>query len=116
LAWVLLFVPAVRLALSSIDTQFGEAEAQRQAEIRAYRQKAAKAKNREQVKDRIFGSLKRGFSLLIMMTVISFAFTHQEEIQKFIFSKVTRLAAPSNNSALRQSALNHQNEVDQIAQ
>ena len=84
LAWLLLLISTVRLALTSMDTHFGEAEAQRRAEERVQWQKAKRAKNREQAKSRLFCSLKRGFSLLALMTFVAVAFTHQEEIQKFI--------------------------------
>ena len=101
-----------------MDTShFGEAEAQRRAEIHAQRKKAARAKSRERIKTGIFTSLRRGFSLFVMMAAVYVAYTHQEEIQKFVSSKVTQVVggrfSPSPG-VLRQSALNHENEVNQI--
>ena len=98
-----------------MDTHFGEAEAQRRAEERVQWQKAKRAKNLEKAKSRIFGSLKRGVSLLALMTFVAFAFTHQQEIQKFISTQMKHLGA-TNSGALRQNALNHENEVNQITQ
>ena len=73
----------MRVALVSLNTNFGEAESQRRAEIHAQRQKATRAKNRERLKTTIFTSVRRGISLMIMIAMLAYAFTHQDKIQKW---------------------------------
>ncbi len=109
----------MRVALASINSNFGEAEAQRRSEIHAQRQKAARAKSRERLKTSIFTSIRRGISLLIMMAALSYAYTHQEQIQKLLSTTITKAMGgqnSGNSAALRQGAVNHENEVNQAAQ
>jgi hypothetical protein len=100
-------------------SEIGEAEARRQKEIHAQRRRKERAKNWEQCKTHIFTSIRRGLTLLFMMAVVTFAFSHQEELQKLISSKLNQIMAPRSNSSstlIRQNALNHEKEVDQMAQ
>jgi hypothetical protein len=111
----------MRLVLSlNHDHAISRAEAQRQAEIHAQRRRTNRAKKLEQCKNHIFTSVRRGVAFLIMMAVITFAFSHQEEIQKLINNKLNHVIAIRNKAAqsstLRQSALNHEKEVNQIIQ
>jgi hypothetical protein len=65
----------------------------------------------------IFTSVRRGFAFLFMMAVLTYAYSNREELQNWVNSKVTRLMAPGNTSGMiRQSALNHEKEVNQVAQ
>ena len=109
----------MRLVLS-LNHDIGRAEAQRQAEINAQRRKANRAKKLEQCKNHIFTSVRRGVAFLIMMAVITFAFSHQDEIQKFINTKLNHVIAARNriaqSSTLRQGAINHEKEINQIIQ
>jgi hypothetical protein len=111
----------MRLILSlNHDHEIGRAEARRQAEIQAQRRRANRAKKLEQCKNHIFTSVRRGVAFLIMMAVITYAFSHQEEIQKLINTKLNHVIAVRNKAAqsnmLRQGAIKHENEVNQIIQ
>ena len=102
------------------SSDFGVAEVQRRKDIRVKSQKVVRIKNREKRTDRIFTSLKRAFTLLLMTTMVTSAYSHREGIERFVSSKMNRIAATHNYASasgmLRQSALNHEKEVDEVIQ
>ena len=69
---------------------------------------------------RIFTSVRRGFAFLIMMALLTLAYSNREDLQNWVNSKVTRLMASATNFSkqgeIRQSAVNHEHEVDQVTQ
>jgi hypothetical protein len=69
---------------------------------------------------RIFTSVRRGFAFLVMMALMTVAYDNRDQLQNWVNSKVTRLMASatnfSNQRELRQSAVNHEHEVDQVTQ
>src|ERR1700761_5729876 len=89
----------MRVALVNLNSNFGETETQRRAETQTQRQKAARARNREQLKTTIFTSVRRGISLLIMMATLTFAFKHQEEIQKLVSTSIVKLVGGQNSGS-----------------
>ena len=107
----------MRVALATMDSNFGEAEARRRDEIHTQRQKTARAKSRERLKTTIFTSVRRGLSLLIMVALLSYAFTHQEQIQKLVSTTLVKvMGGQGSSAALRQTAVSHENEINQVAQ
>ena len=51
------------------------------------------------------------------MAVLTYAYANREGLQDWVDAKVTHLMAAGNGSMLiRQSALNHEKEVNQVAQ
>jgi hypothetical protein len=107
----------VRVVLTASAPRFrAESNAQRQADICAERRKFADKKKREERKTKIFGSVRRGFSLLVMMSIVVVAFKHQDEIHRFVTAKLNQFAAneAARQSAFRQSAIGRENDVDKI--
>ena len=69
---------------------------------------------------RIFTSVRRGFGFLVIMALITFAYANRDQLQDWVNSKVNRLMASATNFStqgkIRQSAVNHEHEVDQVTQ
>ena len=74
-------------------------------------------RDRGDVIDRLLGRVRSLFVFLFVATVFVFAFCHSTDLQNFIVSKLYKWSqAELKSSALRQGALDHENEVNQVVQ
>jgi hypothetical protein len=65
---------------------------------------------------RFFAKVRRVFAFLLVSTVLVFAFCRREDLQDFIFSNLYKWSQASQRSdTFRQTALEHEKEVDDAA-
>ena len=82
----------------------GEAEAVRKKERRADRRR------------QFFGKVRSVFAFLFFATVFVYAFCNEKEFQNFIVSKLDGLSQTAAQSdSFRQTALSHEQEVNEAA-
>ena len=109
----------MKLAMA-ISPPFGEEEAQRHREIHEQREREYRAQSRAKLCRELFNQTRRGLVLLLGLTITMFIVLHWSEIQLLAAQKASQAAAHFKNKAetspLRQSALNHENEVNQITE
>ncbi len=79
----------------------------------------AKAEQRKKTREQNRGSVRNVFGFLFCAAVLVFIFSDHSGLQKFIDAKiqpnlVRALARNENSSTLRQNALRHENELDEI--
>jgi hypothetical protein len=74
-------------------------------------------KRREEWDHRFFGHVRGIFILLFIAAIYVFVFNHQLEVQIVASAEIHQLAKKSTTSdKLRESALKHEQEVNQVAQ
>jgi hypothetical protein len=79
----------------------------------------AKAEQRKKAREENRGRVRSIFGFLFCATVVVFICSNHSDLQKFIQSKIYptishALAQNGNYSSLKQSALKHESEVDEI--
>jgi hypothetical protein len=63
-----------------------------------------------------FARVRGVFAFLFVATVFVYAFCNEKELQSFVFDRLAVLSqAINSHDSLRQSALNYERQVDQIA-
>jgi hypothetical protein len=80
----------------------------------------AKAEQRKKNREQNRGGVRNIFGFLFCVAVLVFVFSDHSSLQKFIDSKIQpklihALARNENSSTLRQNALRHENELDEIS-
>ena len=104
----------VKLAMA-ISPMIGEEETQRQQEDRTRRQREQRAKSRAQFREHLAASVRKTFVFLFAMTVILYVVLHGERFQGYTGQLSHKLSAKINShNALKQNALQHEEEVDQV--
>ena len=74
-------------------------------------------RDRGDVVDRVLVRVRGVFVFLFGATVFVFAFCHSTDLQNFVISNVYKWSqAELKSDALGQAALNHENEVNQVAE
>jgi hypothetical protein len=64
-----------------------------------------------------FGRVRTVFALLFVLTLFVFAFSHSKELQNLIISKLYQWSQTElKSSTLRQDALQHESEVNRVAE
>ncbi len=90
----------------------------REEKIRRQLRREDRAEGRRQGVRWLLGQARGVFVLLLAATVLEFIFAHHTEIQQFADARidrtVTSLRSSNNPSPIRQSAVNHEKEVNQV--
>jgi hypothetical protein len=110
---------AMRVSVT-VTTEFGQDEARRRTEQCTLRKKEDRAKKWAQTREKISTTLRKAITYAVVITAISLAFIHREELQRFIQQNYHRLVASrssaSNSGSLQQGAMHHEDEVNQASQ
>ena len=86
-------------------------------ETEAPRKKARPSRGQGQSVGRFAGQVRGVFGLLFVAAVFVFAFCYRADLQNYVISKLYKWSqADLKSDTLRQSALNHENEVNRVAQ
>lgn len=76
-----------------------------------------RGRRRGRGESRFLGRVRGVFAFLLVATVFIFAFCHRADMQNYVISHLYRWSrAELKSDPLRQSALNHENEVNRVAQ
>ena len=106
----------VKMAIISLNPRIDGAKERSPRETRRQRERA----NREKNSGQIFTSVRRGFGFLVTMAILTYAYANRDELQNWVNAHVNHLVVSASRSAysgvIRQSALNHEKEVDQVTQ
>ena len=108
----------VKLAMA-MTHPFGEEETRRQQQLRAQRVMQHRAQLRAELHRKISGQVRRVFGFLLSATIVLFIVSHLTKIDSTATKQVGRtvilIQTKAAASPLRQSALNYEKEVDEIA-
>ncbi len=86
-------------------------------ENKVVRKKQRRGQGSGQVVSRLFGCVRSVFGFLFVVTVFVFAFCYRQDFQGFVISNLYKWSqAELKSDTLRQSALNHENEINRVAQ
>jgi hypothetical protein len=84
--------------------------------IQADRKRKARAERRGELFGHVRSGVRSIFIFLFIAAILVFAFNHQTEIQTLAYAKLERVIKHSPSSdKLRQSAINYEKQVDNIA-
>ena len=98
--------------VGSMSSDFGQAEAQRQSEVRA--------RKRAEFREKAAGKIRQWLKSLALLAIFIAVLTHRTELQQFISLKYNQVMASrgqaGNSGSLQRSAFNHEDEVNQASQ
>jgi hypothetical protein len=105
--------------VGSMSSDFDRAEAQRQKEIDVRLAKYERALKKAQSRQSGGANLFHWFIFLTLVGAIAYTVTHRIELQQFASVKFNQYQARNqsgNQGNLRQSAINHEAEINQASQ
>jgi hypothetical protein len=108
----------VKLSLITSPSS-GGGEVQRQRELRDQSRRTRRAQFWADARCALIDGVRAVFILLLGATIVVFIVSNQTEISSVVRQKISRvesrLKSPANPDPLRQSALNHEKEVEDAA-
>jgi len=95
--------------------QISEEEMKRRQLLLKQHLNEERLKKREQLYRKLANDLRKFLSIILTATCILLAFSHRTLIANKISQVITKTQNNAKNSQLRQGALKHEEEIDQIA-